>query len=1215
MGHIKHITIQGFKTYKNQVKTESFSPKSNVIVGRNGAGKTNFFSAVRFVLGDDYENMSKEERQALLHAQEGSGAPVQSAYVEVVFDNSDGRFHNSKDEFTLRRTIGLKKDEFSMDRKNATRREVNEMLEAAGLSRSNPFYIVPQGRVATLTNMKDEERLNMLKEISGSSVYEKRRADSLKLMNDTDRSCERIDGLVDDINTRLQELEGEKSELEAYNKNDRERRAILHTLNTRIEERLEADLNRIEARRHNGAADVDSQKAVFVQNELEMDQITDKTTELQSEIDLLTAERTRLEDDRRKASRQKAAIELELNDLTDGQSAAKQTQKQRDRELEQVRQDITARENELSELLPEYTTKKEEEDNVNSQLAEARGQQKRLFDKQGRGASYTSKRQRDDALRTEIDGITMQLATRKSVQMQTDDDIKELRVDIETLETEISDLEANLSNEGDNTIGHGEAVQKTKDAQQVLLDKQSNLNREQYRLQSQVQNASTQLRHAQSSLNHLLDHATSRGLETLQRLKERHNLTGIYGTVADLIQVPAPYKIATEIAAQASLFHVVCDTDETAAKCISLLNKEKGGRLTFMALNRVSPRNTQIPQTADAQPLLPKLRYDPRFEKAIKHVFGRVVVCPELSICQSLVRTHEGVLALTPDGDRAHRKGGYHGGYFDPSKSKIDAYNKAADLRSQVEELETRESEIRDELDSLRQQVTAAASEVRKAEYQKNHAEDSYIPMRQRLRAKQAELQQKKDRLERFQRNATQIAQDINNLASQQSDLEAELASDFKKALTRDEEEQLQSLGGTIRELNKQVAEITSQRSDLESRKAEIEVELRESLRPRLDQLLAQQSGSGNGGNQSTRLKEVQRQLKAVDRTITDLDRQIHELESSRDEASSQLTELEASRAEKEQVNRKIAKAIENHQGNLDKNMQKRAELKKQLDEVQRDLRDLGTLPEDIYRRYAKWSEDKLASELEKVNKALRKFKNVNKKAFQQYEDFTKRREQLIQRRGELNTSRESIENLIEVLDQRKDEAIARTFKQVSKYFSEVFVQLVPAGKGRLIIQRRSDREARRGEDDAEEDARRAKGASVENYTGVGIAVSFNSKHDEQQRIQQLSGGQKALCALALVFAIQQCDPAPFYLFDEIDANLDAQYRTAVAEMLRKLSGKGGESGEGGGQFICTTFRPEMVQVADKCYAVSFVNASSRIDVFDREGALDFVETSQRPGA
>jgi structural maintenance of chromosome 3 (chondroitin sulfate proteoglycan 6) len=259
-----------------------------------------------------------------------------------------------------------------------------------------------------------------------------------------------------------------------------------------------------------------------------------------------------------------------------------------------------------------------------------------------------------------------------------------------------------------------------------------------------------------------------------------------------------------------------------------------------------------------------------------------------------------------------------------------------------------------------------------------------------------------------------------------------------------------------------------------------------------------------------------------------------------------------------------------------------------------------------------------LVSELEKVNKALKKYSHVNKKAFQQYEDFTRRREALTSRRADLTSSRSHIEQLIEVLDQRKDEAIARTFKQVAKSFKEVFVQLVPAGMGKLIIQRRSDREARAeqdsdDDDDDDEQQRQRNGKTgVESYTGVGIAVSFNSKHDEQQRIQQLSGGQKALCALALVFAIQQCDPAPFYLFDEIDANLDAQYRTSVAEMLRKLSGKGGEGGEGGGQFICTTFRSEMVMVADKCYAVSYKDSTSRIGVFTREKALEFVETSQK---
>jgi structural maintenance of chromosome 3 (chondroitin sulfate proteoglycan 6) len=260
------------------------------------------------------------------------------------------------------------------------------------------------------------------------------------------------------------------------------------------------------------------------------------------------------------------------------------------------------------------------------------------------------------------------------------------------------------------------------------------------------------------------------------------------------------------------------------------------------------------------------------------------------------------------------------------------------------------------------------------------------------------------------------------------------------------------------------------------------------------------------------------------------------------------------------------------------------------------------------------------------VNEALKKFSHLNKKAFEQYNNFTKQRETLIKRRKELDSSQSSIEELVEVLDLRKDEAIERTFKQVSREFATVFERLVPAGKGRLIIQRKADRAVENldGEDSEEELARQ----SVENYIGVGISVSFNSKHDEQQRIQQLSGGQKSkssllymllyfrrekltswfqtktgLCALALVFAIQRCDPAPFYLFDEIDANLDAQYRTAVAQMLKTIS----ETSENG-QFICTTFRPEMVQVADKCYGVTYVNKTSSIGVATRDEALEFVD-------
>jgi structural maintenance of chromosome 3 (chondroitin sulfate proteoglycan 6) len=147
--YIKTLTIQGFKSYRDQTNIEPFSPRHNVVVGRNGSGKSNFFAAIRFVLSDAYTSMSKEERQALLH--EGvSVTSTLSAYVEIIFDNSDNRFPTNHDEVILRRTIGVKKDEYSLDKKSASKADVMSLLESAGFSKSNPYYIVPQGRVRRL---------------------------------------------------------------------------------------------------------------------------------------------------------------------------------------------------------------------------------------------------------------------------------------------------------------------------------------------------------------------------------------------------------------------------------------------------------------------------------------------------------------------------------------------------------------------------------------------------------------------------------------------------------------------------------------------------------------------------------------------------------------------------------------------------------------------------------------------------------------------------------------------------------------------------------------------------------------------------------------------------------------------------------------------------------------------------------------------------------
>ncbi|KAG9644735.1 RecF/RecN/SMC protein, partial [Aureobasidium melanogenum] len=621
-----------------------------------------------------------------------------------------------------------------------------------------------------------------------------------------------------------------------------------------------------------------------------------------------------------------------------------------------------------------------------------------------------------------------------------------------------------------------------------------------------------------------------------------------------------------------------------------------------MPLNRLRPRPVNIPNAADAVHLLTKINYDKKYEKAFEQVFGKTIVCPNLATASQYARSH-GVSAITPEGDRADKKGALTGGFHDPRSSRLDGVRNVQTWRTEYEKHRNRGDEIRRELEALDQQVTRAVSNLQKIDQKRLQAENSYGPLRQELRNKTNALQSKHEELEKKQRSRDNVELAARQLGEQGSAYEAELNTEFRKALSADEERQLATLSTTVQNLRKQFSDLSSARSELEGRKASLEVELRENLRLRLDQLQAQDAELGAGGvaGGNARLGEKQRELERADEALSNVMSKLEEAEASLEQAQSQLSEANSSREEKQRQQEELARFIAKKKRSMEKNTAKRATLKEKEEAVGISIRNLGVLPESAFQEpYTSMNWDKAAKKLNKVKNALKGYGHVNKKAFEQYNSFTRQRESLETRRKELENSLSSIQELIDVLDQRKDEAIERTFRQVSKEFARIFEKLVPAGKGRLVIQRRTDRIARGENDEEESDDGEGRKDGVENYTGVGISVSFNSKHDEQQRIQQLSGGQKSLCALALVFAIQASDPAPFYLFDEIDANLDAQYRTAVAQMLSESSEKG--------QFICTTFRPEMLLVAEKCYGVSYINKTSSIDVVSKEQALDFVE-------
>lgn len=620
-------------------------------------------------------------------------------------------------------------------------------------------------------------------------------------------------------------------------------------------------------------------------------------------------------------------------------------------------------------------------------------------------------------------------------------------------------------------------------------------------------NASQEVDRAERGLSQMMDHNTSRGIAAVRRIKRQHNLEGVYGTLAELFEVNDKYRTAVEVTAGQSLFHYVVDTDDTATKVLEILQNEKSGRVTFMPLNRLRSRPVNMPKASDTIPMIEKLQYDSAYDKAFTHVFGKTIICPNLQVASQYARSH-GVNAITPEGDRSDKRGALSGGFHDSRQSRLDGVKKVAKWRDEYETKKNRGVEIRREIEKLDQLITKAVGELQKLEQQRHQVQNSSGPLRHELRSKRDLLQKKNDSLDAKQRALRNIETNLASLNDQVSAFEAELTSPFQKALTNEEEARLETLNTTAQDLRRQYQELSGERSEVEARKSVLEVELRENLNPHLDQLVSQDQDIAEDDTQGN-LKQTQRELKRLQKALDGFNERLQKVDDSIEQANARVNELEQQNAETRRELEDLAKSFEKHQRRMEKSMQKKAALTKQAAECTANIRDLGVLPDEAFTKYKNTDSNSVVKKLHKVNEALKKYSHVNKKAFEQYNSFTKQRETLTSRSEELDASQKSINDLISVLDQRKDEAIERTFKQVSREFHNVFEKLVPAGRGRLIIQRKTDRGLGQDNDiDSEDEEARQ---SVENYVGVGISVSFNSKHDEQQRIQQLSGGQKSM--------------------------------------------------------------------------------------------------------
>ncbi|AJR70775.1 Smc3p [Saccharomyces cerevisiae YJM1443] len=1225
--YIKRVIIKGFKTYRNETIIDNFSPHQNVIIGSNGSGKSNFFAAIRFVLSDDYSNLKREERQGLIH--QGSGGSVMSASVEIVFHDPDhsmilpsGVLSRGDDEVTIRRTVGLKKDDYQLNDRNVTKGDIVRMLETAGFSMNNPYNIVPQGKIVALTNAKDKERLQLLEDVVGAKSFEVKLKASLKKMEETEQKKIQINKEMGELNSKLSEMEQERKELEKYNELERNRKIYQFTLYDRELNEVINQMERLDGDYNNTVYSSEQYIQELDKREDMIDQVSKKLSSIEASLKIKNAT------DLQQAKLRESEISQKLTNVNvkikDVQQQIESNGEQRNLDsatLKEIKSIIEQRKQKLSKILPRYQELTKEEAMYKLQLASLQQKQRDLILKKGEYARFKSKDERDTWIHSDIEELKSSIQNLNELESQLQMDRTSLRKQYSAIDEEIEELIDSIN--GPDTKGQLEDFDSElihlKQKLSESLDTRKELWRKEQKLQTVLETLLSDVNQNQRNVNETMSRSLANGIINVKEITEKLKISpeSVFGTLGELIKVNDKYKTCAEVIGGNSLFHIVVDTEETATLIMNELYRMKGGRVTFIPLNRLSlDSDVKFPSNTTTQiqftPLIKKIKYEPRFEKAVKHVFGKTIVVKDLGQGLKLAKKHK-LNAITLDGDRADKRGVLTGGYLDQHKrTRLESLKNLNESRSQhkkiLEELEF----VRNELNDIDTKIDQVNGNIRKVSNDRESVLTNIEIYRTSLNTKKNEkliLEESLNaiilKLEKLNTNRTFAQEKLNTF-------ENDLLQEFDSELSKEEKERLESLTKEISAAHNKLNITSDALEGITTTIDSLNAELESKLIPQENDLESKMSEVGDAfifGLQDE-LKELQLEKESVEKQHENA---VLELSSVQREIESLIAEETNNKKLLEKANnqqRLLLKKLDNFQKSVEKTMIKKTTLVTRREELQQRIREIGLLPEDaLVNDFSDITSDQLLQRLNDMNTEISGLKNVNKRAFENFKKFNERRKDLAERASELDESKDSIQDLIVKLKQQKVNAVDSTFQKVSENFEAVFERLVPRGTAKLIIHRKNDNANDHDESidvdmDAESNESQNGKDSEIMYTGVSISVSFNSKQNEQLHVEQLSGGQKTVCAIALILAIQMVDPASFYLFDEIDAALDKQYRTAVATLLKELSKNA--------QFICTTFRTDMLQVADKFFRVKYENKISTVIEVNREEAIGFIRGSNK---
>uniref|UniRef100_A0A673G8V4 Structural maintenance of chromosomes protein 3-like n=1 Tax=Sinocyclocheilus rhinocerous TaxID=307959 RepID=A0A673G8V4_9TELE len=840
-----------------------------------------------------------------------TGPRVISAFVEIIFDNSDNRLPIDKEEVSLRRVIGAKKDQYFLDKKMVTKNDVMNLLESAGFSRSNPYYIVKQGKINQMATAPDSQRLKLLREVAGTRVYDERKEESISLMKETEGKREKINELLKYIEERLHTLEDEKEELAQYQKWDKMRRALEYTIYNQELNETRAKLDELSTKRET-CGDKSRQLRDAQQDARDKVEETERVVrELKARISAMKEEKEQLSAERQEQIKQRTKLELKAKDLQDELAGNSEQRKRLLKERQKLLEKIEEKQKELQETEPKFNAVKEREERGISRLAQATQERTDLYAKQGRGSQFTSKEERDKWIKKELKSL--------------DQAINDKKRQIAAIHKDLEDTEANKEK---NLEQYSQLSHVTKIYISIYEVRLSEL-------QIAILNGI-------DSINKVLEHFRRKGIN-------QHVINGYHGIIMNNFECEPAFYTCVEVTAGTRLFYHIVETDEVSTKILMEFNKMNlPGEVTFLPLSKLDVRDTAYPETNDAIPMISKLRYSPNFDKAFKHVFGKTLICRSMEVSTQLARAFT-MDCITLEGDQVSHRGALTGGYYDTRKSRLELQKDMRKAEEELGELEAKlnenlSSRINNEIDQLMNQMQQIETQQRKFKASR----DSILSEMKMLKEKR---QQSEKTFMPKQRSLQSLEASLHAMESTRESLKAELGTDLLSQLSLEDQRRVDDLNDEIRQLQQDNRQLLNERIKLEGIMTRVETYLNENLRKRLDQV-EQELNELRETEGGTVLTATTSELDGINKRIKDTLARSEDLDSLIDKTEVEIKDHQKSMERWKNIEKDQNEAINHDTKELEKMTNRQGMLLKKKEECMKKIRELGSLPQEAFEKY-----------------------------------------------------------------------------------------------------------------------------------------------------------------------------------------------------------------------------------------------------------------------